>query len=79
VSGRRKESVNAKSALAVDCLERCLALGRMWMNVIQHNLVGEGSGDRIETLEDEVRSRSIRDSELGDLARADALLSRDRQ
>ena len=48
------EQIDAKGALSVDCLKQGLALGRVWMNVIQHKSIGERSGDRVETFDDEV-------------------------
>ena len=50
----RSEQINAKGALSVDYLEERLALGCVWMNVIEDESIGERSGDCVETFNDEV-------------------------
>lgn len=50
----RPEQINAKGALPVDYLEQRLALGCVWMNMIQNKPIGEGGRNCVETLDDEV-------------------------
>lgn len=50
----RSEQINAKGVFPVDYLKQRLALGRVGMNVIQQKHIGERSGDRLETFNDEV-------------------------
>lgn len=50
----RSEQINAKGAFLVDYLKQRLALGRVWMNVIQQKPIGERSGDCVEAVNNEV-------------------------